>query len=124
LGVTLSVVSGDMIEGTITHRLLERMDRGVNGSLVTYEIPVDRIKSHGTTPRLPDATKRRPAPERQFALGLLRRRALEVRQDLRNALRLLDAGDGRVLPTTACSALDPYTEHPLQTSKPAHRRTP
>jgi isoaspartyl peptidase/L-asparaginase-like protein (Ntn-hydrolase superfamily) len=29
LGITLSIVSGDMIEGTITPRLLERMDRGV-----------------------------------------------------------------------------------------------
>jgi 3-oxoacyl-[acyl-carrier protein] reductase len=28
LGITLSIVSGDMIEGTITPRLLERMDRG------------------------------------------------------------------------------------------------
>jgi 3-oxoacyl-[acyl-carrier protein] reductase len=29
LGIALSIVSGDMIEGTITPRLLERMDRGV-----------------------------------------------------------------------------------------------
>jgi len=43
LGITLAVVSGDMIEGTITPKLLERMDRGSTharreqGSLPTVE---------------------------------------------------------------------------------------
>jgi 3-oxoacyl-[acyl-carrier protein] reductase len=32
LGIALAVVSGDMIEGTITPRLLERMDRGTTNA--------------------------------------------------------------------------------------------
>src|SRR5271169_1066406 len=46
--------------------------------------------------------QRRPArPKRQLALILLRRSALQVRQDLRNELRLLDAGDDLQLPAAA-----------------------
>src|SRR5271167_4355955 len=68
---------------------------------------------------------RRPArPERQLALILLRRSALQVRQDLRNQLRLLDAGDDLQLPAAARAALDLDTEHSLQPSCPAHRHMP
>src|SRR5271167_5016963 len=68
---------------------------------------------------------RRPArPERRLALILLRRSALPVRQDLRNQLRLLDAGDDLQLPAAARAALDLYTEHSLQPSCPAHRHMP
>src|SRR5271154_3715613 len=52
---------------------------------------------------------RRPArPERRLALILLRRSALQVRQDLRNQLRLLDAGDDLQLPAAAHTATSVY----------------
>src|ERR1700678_1078178 len=65
-----------------------------------------------------------PRPERQLALILLRRCTLQVRQYLRNELRLLDAGDDLQLATAARAALDLYTEHSLQPSCPAHRHMP
>jgi hypothetical protein len=68
--------------------------------------------------------RRPPRHQRQLALGLLRRCALQVRQDLRNELRLLDAGDDLELSTTARAALDLYAEHSLQPSRPAHRHMP
>jgi hypothetical protein len=44
---------------------------------------------------------RRPArPQRPLARGRLRRGALQVREDLRHQLRLLDVGDDLQLPTT------------------------
>jgi NAD(P)-dependent dehydrogenase (short-subunit alcohol dehydrogenase family) len=50
LGIVLVVVSGDMIEGTITPKLLERMDRGMTvarreqvGSLPTIDVFADAI---------------------------------------------------------------------------------
>jgi hypothetical protein len=68
--------------------------------------------------------RRPPRPNRQLALGLLRHAALQVRQYLRNELRLLDAGDDLELPTTARTALDLHTEHSLQPSCPTHRHMP
>ena len=61
---------------------------------------------------------------RPLALGLLRHCALQVREDLRNELRLVDAGDDLELPTTAGTALDLDIEHSLQPSCPAHRHMP
>ncbi len=52
-------------------------------------------------------------PKRQLALGLLRS-TLQVREDLRNELRLLDAGDDLQLPAAARAALELHTEHSLQ----------
>ena len=42
--------------------------------------------------------RRRPRPERQLGLPLIRGRILKVRQDLRDELRLLDAGNHLELP--------------------------
>src|SRR5271170_4170213 len=58
--------------------------------------------------------RRPPRPERQLALILLRRCTLQVRQYLRNELRLLDAGDDLQLATAARAALDLYTEARLR----------
>src|SRR5271170_5137429 len=68
--------------------------------------------------------RRPPRPERQLALILLRRCTLQVRQYLRNELRLLDAGDDLQLPAAARAALDLDTEHSLQPSCPAHPHMP
>jgi hypothetical protein len=43
--------------------------------------------------------QRRPRPEGQLGLPLIQSRHLKVRQDLRNDLRLLDAGDHLELPS-------------------------
>src|ERR1700722_12597350 len=64
----------------------------------------------------PGLYRRPPRPERQRALILLRRFTLQLRQYLRNELRLLDAGDDLQLATAARAALDLYTEHSLQPS--------
>src|SRR5580692_6325461 len=68
--------------------------------------------------------RRPPRHQRQLALGLLRRYGLQVRQYLRNKLRLLDAGDDLQLPAAARAALYLDTEHSLQPSCPAHRHMP
>src|SRR5690606_31210814 len=67
--------------------------------------------------RLP---RRRPRPERQFGLVMLRRHALQVRQDLRDDLRLLDAGDDLELAAATGAALDLDAEHALQAPRPVH----
>jgi 3-oxoacyl-[acyl-carrier protein] reductase len=44
-GISLAIVSGDMIEGTITPRLLERMDRGTTNA---------RLEQVGSLPTIPE----------------------------------------------------------------------
>jgi len=64
---------------------------------------------------------RRPHSERPLALILLRRLALEVRQDPRDELGLLDAGDDPQRPAAADAGLDLDARHPLQASRTDHR---
>jgi hypothetical protein len=59
--------------------------RAPTGSLTG---PPDRYSSSSS--QQTGLRRRPPRPNHQLALGLLRRRALQVRQDLRNELRLLD----------------------------------
>ena len=50
---------------------------------------------------------RSPRPKRQLGWILIRRRAFQVRQNLRDDLRLLDAGNHPELPAAACAADGP-----------------
>jgi hypothetical protein len=68
--------------------------------------PVNEIGMSSSSSQQAGLRRRPPRPQRQLALGLLRCRALQVRQDLRNELRLLDAGDHLQLPAAARAALD------------------
>jgi hypothetical protein len=62
----------------------------------------------------------RPRPERQLDPVLLWHRALQVREDLRDHLRLLDAGDVRKLPAAAGTALDLDAETQPTSLLPCH----
>jgi 3-oxoacyl-[acyl-carrier protein] reductase len=63
LGIALVVVSGDMIEGTITPKLLERMDRGMTvarreqaGSLPTIDVFAEAIADAASSPNTTNET--------------------------------------------------------------------
>jgi hypothetical protein len=64
---------------------------------------------------------RRPRPERQLGLIMIRRRVLQVRQELRDDLRLLDAGDHLELVATARADADLDIEYALAALRPTHR---
>jgi hypothetical protein len=57
---------------------------------------------------------RRPRPERPLVLMQIRRRTLKVREDLRDDLRILDAGNDPEPAAAAGAGLDLDAEHALQ----------
>jgi hypothetical protein len=82
----------------------------------TGSLTRQRNRDSSSCSQQPGLYRRPPRPERQLALILLRRCTLQVRQYLRNELRLLDAGDDLQLATAARAALDLYTEQPATLS--------
>src|SRR5690606_32995383 len=73
--------------------------------------------SNSKQARLP---RRCPRAKRQFALVLIRRGLLQVREDFGNDLRLLDAGDDLEPAAAAGAALDLDTKDPLEPPCPVH----
>ena len=62
-----------------------------------------------------------PRPERTLGRGRLRSDSLQLRQNLRNDLRFLDAGDDPKPSAAARAGHDVVPEQPLQPPCPAHR---
>ncbi len=73
---------------------------GTSG-LLPAPSPANGIATQASSSQKARLYRRPSRAKRQLALGLLRHCALQVRQYLRNELRLLDAGDDLELPTTA-----------------------
>jgi hypothetical protein len=72
----------------------------------------------------PGRHRRRPRPERPLELFRLLRRALEVREDQRDDLEPLDAGDDPERAAAALAGVDLDAEHALEPLRPPHRHVP
>jgi hypothetical protein len=86
--------------GTGMKPTLPRARSGTSGA-PTGSLTRQRNRDSSSCSQQPGLYRRPPRPERQLALILLRRCTLQVRQYLRNELRLLDAGDDLQLATAA-----------------------